>query len=138
MIKGTLINKNEKIKTIMIDLNNLTEHTKYKGYGDIQLIYTWNLENNMNINIYGWKNGSYDIVNKHELPAPLEYTLLYGDIIFLMKVDSSFVNFTSNDYNKFYEDMFGGFDDCNSSDDEIDVDDSDDDYDYTDGFLVKD
>jgi len=134
MLKGTLVNKNNDLKTIDIDLNNLEKDTIFKGYGKIKLLHTWTFENN-EILLYGWDDGKPINVNRHEFPEPLEYKLFFGDLIILLKENDNFIDFTVDEYNDFYNEMFGGFDTC---DEEDDSDLENDDYDYNDGFLVKD
>ena len=135
MLKGTIIKKRDIIKTIDIDLNNLENNISSKGFGKIRLIHNWLCDNNLEVLLYGWDIGSPSSVNRHELPEPLENKLLYGDIIVLLKENNIFINFSKEDYMIFYEEMFGGFDLCDSNDD---TDLEDDDYDYNDDFLVRD
>ena len=134
MLKGTMINKNENFFTIDVDLNNLENDVQFRGYGDIKLIYTWVFDR-FEILLYGWDNGHHNMVNRHELPDPLENILLFGDIIILQKENGNFVDFTKFDYEHFYNEQFDGFDMC---DEEDDSDLENDDYDYEDDFIVRD
>jgi hypothetical protein len=127
MVKCVLVDKNNEVKTIEYDQNRLL---------NLKLLHTWEFENNLKVLIYGLESGLEKDINKHELPEPLENSLLYGDIIVQMKVDNELVDFDKEDYNEFYEEMFGGFEDIENTEDEEDI--QDDDYDYEDGFLVRD
>jgi len=134
MLKATLIDKTDELKTIEINVDDIETYTINKGYGKISQLHIWKYEN-LEVIIYGWENGHRKNINKHELPSPLDNNLFYGDLVVLLKENEEYDDFPKEDYNEFYEYMFGGFDSCNSTDD-TDLD--NDEYDFNDGFLVKD
>ena len=85
-----------------------------RGTGSIsrECDYQWN---DMTISVYAWVNGQEKYINQHDLPPPVDNELYYGDII-VIKHDNGVVGDLSVDeYNKFYEDAFGGFDDILSN-----------------------
>jgi hypothetical protein len=127
MVKCVVINKNNEVKTMDYDKNKIL---------NLKLLHTWDFNNNLKVLIYGLENGLEKDINKHELPGPLENNLLYGDIIVQMTVDDELVDFDKEDYNEFYEEMFGGFESIENTQDEEDL--QDEDYDYTDPFIVDD
>jgi len=134
MLKATLILKKDKLKTVDVNINDIEKSIIHKGTGEIKQLHIWNYEN-FEIVIFGWKHGNHKSVNKHELPTPFEHTLLFGDLIVLIKEDDKYIDFPKEDYEEFYDYMFGGFDSCDSNDN-TDLD--EDEYDFNDGFLVKD
>ena len=132
---ATLINVTDNLTTVEVNINDIEKSTVNKGNGKIQKLHKWHYEN-FEIIIFGWKDGHHKMVNKHELPTPFENTLLFGDLVVIIKEDDEYDDFPKEDYEEFYDYMFGGFDTCSSGDDESDLE--NDEYDFNDGFLVKD
>jgi hypothetical protein len=64
------------------------------------------------LTVWGWKEGKANSENKHELPPMAdgsEAPLIFGDALV---VGSE--NFTEEEYDAFYEEAFGGFEDLDS------------------------
>jgi len=76
------------------------------------------------LTLFGYTSGKAGTENKHELPPPLDSTLYFGDILVIAsKRESSWkmpVNFTLEQYEKFYQHAFGGFESIDGSDNEED------------------
>ena len=64
------------------------------------------------------KTGRANTENKYELPPPIDTLLLFGTLCIVKKVDEHYTDLTSNDWNKTYEHLFGGFEDLGNSSDE--------------------
>ena len=64
--------------------------------------------------IYAWNNGSEAKINQHDMPPPIDNELYYGDILAIRHKDGKLHNFSKDNYNSFYEDAFGGFEDIGS------------------------
>jgi DNA-directed RNA polymerase subunit M/transcription elongation factor TFIIS len=84
------------------------------------------------LTLFGYKKGKAGTENKHELPPPLDNELYFSDILLVAsKVKESWtnpVNFTPEQYEKFFSSAFGGFeslDDEEDSQDEEDLEDAD-------------
>ena len=133
MIKATLITQNNKYKTIELDISRLDDATETKGTNAIEQLHIFHCEN-FQVIYYGWTDGLETMINKHELPPPIDNLLCYGDLIILLRENDDFVDFTDEDYNEFYNYIFNGFDDCDDECDEV----SNDSYDYDDDFVVRD
>ena len=112
-------------------LSNLKTKFSKKGSGKPVILHTWHLTN---ISIMGYTQGSEININKHELPPPIDTKLFYGDLIVFIKKD----NFTSENYQTFYDDIFQ-FEDLDDFliQDEL-LDQEEDEYDFDDGFVVRD
>jgi DNA-directed RNA polymerase subunit M/transcription elongation factor TFIIS len=87
------------------------------------------------LTIFGYKEGRAGTENKHELPPPLENQICFGDMILIASKKSTSwtkpVTFTTEQYEKFYNKAFGGFDDIDSEDSESDEEDEEaEDLDY--------
>ena len=68
------------------------------------------------LSVWGWKEGKAGTENKHELPPDaegVEAPLLFGDAVITGSGD-----FSEADYDSFYEEAFGGFEDLGSEDEE--------------------
>lgn len=114
-------------KTISKTLN---KNTISKGDGDINLLYKWKVDGNCELLCYGWYDGQAGFENKHDLPPSgisdfidddddSDKKLLFGDIFILLQSGDNFIDIDVTSYANFYEVLFDGFDDCNTSDDDI-------------------
>ncbi len=133
-IKATLITKNNDLKTTVVNPLKLEDYVENKGKHSMEQLHIFTYEN-LKVIIYGWTSGKENQINKHELPEPIDTKLFYGDLLVLLTEDEELVDFPLEDYEEFYDYIFGGFDSCGEEDDEY-LD--DDEYDFTDGFLVRD
>jgi DNA-directed RNA polymerase subunit M/transcription elongation factor TFIIS len=77
------------------------------------------------LHIVGYKEGKAGSENKHELPPPHDKGLIFGDaIIYSTNKSKSLVPFNSDEYKKFYNRQFEGFEDLGEDDeDEEEADD---------------
>lgn len=70
------------------------------------------------LTLFGYTEGRAGQENKHELPPPIDNTLCFGDILVVAsKLPNDWkhpVTFTLEQYEKFYNKQFGGFDDIDS------------------------
>jgi hypothetical protein len=82
-----------------------------------ELIGTWKW-NALTLSLYGYKTGKAGTENKHELPPPHDTVLLFGEAVVVATKHNVVVNFTSNEYMKFYNESMGGFEDLGSEDSE--------------------
>jgi DNA-directed RNA polymerase subunit M/transcription elongation factor TFIIS len=76
------------------------------------------------IYLFGFTEGKAGTENKHELPPPLDSLLIFGNILLIAtdKKDSysSPVPFSPEDYETFYNEAYGGFEDLDDEDDDED------------------
>ncbi len=74
----------------------------------------------LTLTLFGYDEGKAGTENKHDLPPPLDQTLYFGDIVLIASKDawSAPVNFGPDEYEKFYQKAFGGFEDLDEEDDE--------------------
>jgi transcription elongation factor S-II len=80
----------------------------------------------MTLTLFGYTTGKAGTENKHDLPPPLDAELYFSDILLVASKEADSwenpVSFSLEEYEKFYQKAFGGFDDVESDED----DDSDD------------
>lgn len=132
MFKAVLISRFGNLKTIEYkDLKDLKSKFSIKGKGKCSILHKYKDQDN--ITYLGYKTGEEKIINKHELPEPIDVTLFYGDII----VYKPKKNFSDKEYKKFYNEYFQ-FEDLDDTIIQDELFEQDDDYDFSDGFLVRD
>ena len=129
MLTGVLIKCSDSVETVTIDPSNIELSIKTKGKYGLKCITIWTIDDNTEYLLYGYEQGSHTIVNKHEIPAPVELNLFYGDLIVLNKSNDNFQPMTKDDYFKFYDICFGGFESLVDEDTETEND-------YN-GFLIN-
>ena len=85
------------------------------------------------LELWGYKDGRAGTENKHELPPPVDSTLIFGDAILIALNEAEEpTNFTTAQYTKFYTQIFQGFeslDDEDDDEDEIDEEDEEEEVD---------
>jgi len=80
--------------------------------------------------LYGYKEGRAGTENKHEMPPPHDEILLFGDACLVASLDKSAEKptvFTVDQYKKFYNQKFGGFEDLGEEDEEDEEEEEEDD-----------
>lgn len=78
------------------------------------------------LHIVGYKEGKAGSENKHELPPPNDKCLMFGDaIIYSTNKSKSLIPFNSDEYKKFYNRQFEGFEDLGEDDEEEEEGDDD-------------
>ena len=76
------------------------------------------------LELWGYKEGRAGTENKHELPPPVDSTLIFGDAIMIALNEAEEpTNFTTAQYTKFYTQIFQGFESLDEEDDEDDEED---------------
>ena len=118
-------------------LKTLTLNSKSTGNDSLKLLYTWNV-GNTEIVCYGWYDGEAGFENKHDLPpsglssfieTDSSVKLLFGDIFIVRTCKGKYSQLNITDYSDYYNQLFGGFDECNSSDNEsLSEEEEDEDY----------
>jgi len=137
MFTAVLLRYNLDKKNITYNnINDLKQNFITKGKNKSVFLHKWN-----DITIIGYKNGMEKYINRNELPPPIDNNLYYGDLILFKMKNRKFVNFTTYDYQLWYHNIFQ-FENLDDSiiEDELlsDDDDMEDEYDYSDGWLVRD
>ena len=109
------------------------------GETKLKELYKWSVTSNLELLCYGWYDGSVGFENKHDLPpngiSPFldddgqnnsSTRLLFGNIfIILYDIKSeTLIDCPVSEYASYYNILFEGFDDCNTSDDDVSDDDS--------------
>ena len=105
-----------RINTKTILKKQIKNILKNKGIGNAQELGSWPYNNN-EVKIYGWENGNAGQENKHEIPPPHDTNLYFGDLLVVHSNKNNIINLTKKEYNKFFEEMYGGFEDIEANTD---------------------
>ena len=127
--EATLISKFGEVSTVTYtSLKNLQTKFKTKGTGKPKNLFEWD----NGFILMGYTTGLEKNINKHELPPPVDEKLFYGDLIVYKEED----NLSSEEYEKFYNDVFQ-FEDLDDTilEDELEFE-QDDEYDLDDSFIA--
>lgn len=128
-------------QNIISKLNKLSNINNEK----IKELYYWK-NNSHIIKCYGYYEGNAGFENKHDLLPNGNSTfleeesseiLLFGDIFIVCFNKNEIVNFSVSDYGILYEELYEGFDDCSSSENDISYS-SDEDIESDDSFIQND
>jgi len=93
------------------------------------LVGSWSWQK-MRLSLYGYKEGRAGTENKHELPAPFDSTVLFGDaciVASLEKGGSTVVNLSADLWKRFYNSKSGAFEEGEEEDDDEEEEDEDED-----------
>lgn len=83
--------------------------------------------NSLLLHLFAYKTGKAGTENKHELPPPHDTVLLFGEAAVVATKNGDVVDFTGNEYMKFYNESMGGFEDLGSEDSEEEEEDEEED-----------
>ena len=109
-----LIKITKKGKVTNIEKSDINFIKKNKN---ISKLNTWKY-NNCDFVIYGCENGNAGEENKYDLPPPIDCELYFNDL-YIIKLNNDKLNdLTIEEYNTFYNDCFGGFEDIQTTDNE--------------------
>lgn len=111
-------------------IKHLSKQSLSKGDGEMNELYRWKVDSSHDLLCYGWYDGHAGFENKHDLPPSgiskiideedtSDKKLLFGDIFIALSKNETFIDIDVSAYANYYEVLFEGFDDCNTSDDEI-------------------
>ena len=85
---------------------------------NLDKIHIWNYNKNDELVLYGCIDGKAGSENKYDLPPPLDNSLFFSDMYIIKYSNKKLVDLSLNEYNIFYENCFGGFEDIGSSEDD--------------------
>ena len=130
-----LVDKSGKItetKLKQFSIEEICKKAKVKTVEDYKRMHVWSIMRNKtqyHIALYARVKGRAGQENKYEFPPPVDTQLYFGNCMLVNQKDSTNMNevidLTEETWNKVYEELFGGFDDCLNSDDEDSEEDMD-------------
>ena len=125
-MKFITINKHGIVKNTTMRVNdteNIYKKCGFKNNNNFSKHHTWKIKINneeLSISVYGKNNGRALNENKYELPPPIDNTLFFGDIAIIAYNEntSQYYDFNDELWNKIYNELMGGFEDIENTDDE--------------------
>ncbi len=116
-----------KLQLVVIDTNGKSSQMesangldfsllKDRGSGQPRLLCSWPWNHRI-IECYGWGSGEAGSENRLEFPPPIDNQLAFGEIVFSC-ISNGRVDFLLEDFNHFYQDIFGQFIDIGNEDSE--------------------
>jgi hypothetical protein len=136
-----IIKRNQEVKTINIEKNNINLPYLHKLLNNknilknLKVLHVWSM-GDYNIETYGYVDGKERMINRLELPPPIDQNLYYNELIFVCKnKENNIINFDDYKFEEFYNEIFEGFEDL--IDDEEDFI-NDDQYISDGGFVILD
>ena len=135
MVKFIIISKSQDVMNEELDqevtLKNIHELLQNdRKDKDLKKLYTWDFEAEK-IEMYGYVEGKEKDINKLELPEPIENKLYYNELIFFsLNDENKHIDLDKEDFEDFYDIIFGGFDDIDSENFAEDEEDDEEDDDF--------
>ena len=116
MVKIIIIEKNGELKEskFIAEKNELYKKCKFKKPDDFTLRHTWlNKKAKFSfkkVSLYARDKGKANTENKYDLPPPVDNILYFGTCALVATDDDDLnTDLTLEEWNKFYEHLFGGF-----------------------------
>jgi len=124
MVKLIIVDKSCNLKSS--DLKNFDIEMLYKKCNlrkndNFEKRHTWKIDSNTFISCFSKDKGRESSINKYDLPPPIDNVLYYGSML-LVKHDTEELSnnnvsdLSTEDWEKYYEKLFGGFEDLGEED----------------------
>ena len=132
MVKLLFVKKSgiRKCSNVNIDsLNNLYKKCGFTNNKNFAKRHTWE-KNGEYYSLYAKTNGKSGTENKFECPPPIDKELYFGTIVFLKHIQkeislNTLLPLEEENFNNFYEYIFGGFVDLDETEEESEEEDID-------------
>jgi len=152
MVKLIIVDKSCNLKSS--DLKNFDIEMLYKKCGlrkndNFEKRHTWKIDSTNFVSCFSKDKGRESSINKYDLPPPIDNELYYGSML-LIKHDTAELSngnvsdLSTEDWEKYYEKLFGGFEDLGEEDSYSDEEEipehmkTKEGYSKEDGFIVDD
>ena len=134
MVNIVLVEKTGELKKgkYVEGKDELYKKCKFKKSDGFELRHTWNVKNSKknkysftSVVLYARDTGKANMENKYDFPPPVDNILYFGCMALVAKDDvNEHIDLSLEDWEKFYEDLFGGFEnlDDTTNEDENEVD----------------
>jgi hypothetical protein len=121
---GTTTEKNIKSS---FDLVNVFKVIGLRKPDNFEKQHTWKTKDGSYLSLYAKTKGKANYENKCELPPPIDSKLYFGNMVVLLTKTKDYssehiIDLSVSSFEKYYEELFGGFEDITSSTDETEED----------------
>lgn len=142
IVEKTGVIKESLIKSFNVD--ELYKKAGFKSPEEFELAHQWTLSDGTTVSLYGKSSGRAGQENKYDFPPPVDKILFFGSCILI----SDKASLKKSEWETYYEELFGGFEDIGDADSEVASETDEDDEDAglprtksgyaKDGFVVDD
>lgn len=122
MVKIVLVKKTGVLQDVTIkkyEIEDLCKKCGYKSLDNYKKHINWVVtidDTYYNIEMYGKDSGRANSENKYDFPPPVDTLLLFGDCLLLNRdKEGNVIDLESDDWEKVYEFLFGGFEDLDAT-----------------------
>ena len=152
MVKLIIVDKACNLKSSSLknfDINLLYKKCGLRKNDNFEKRHTWKIDSNNFVSCFSKDKGRESSINKYDLPPPIDNVLYYGSMLLVKHDDEELKNdnvddLTLEDWEKYYEKLFGGFEDLGEEDSYSDEEEipehmkTKEGYSKEDGFVVDD
>ena len=132
-MKIVIVEKTGTVKTQNVknfEIDTLYKKCLFRKSDDFNKRHTWEVKINnkmYNVALYAKDKGKATTENKYDLPPPVDKVIYYGSMALVNfntknGDETDVTDFTSEEWEKIYEKLFGGFEDIEDTDDEEEED----------------
>jgi len=116
MVNIVLVEKTGELKECKynVEKDELYKKCKFKKGDGFELRHSWETKKSKysftSVSLYARDTGKANTENKYDLPPPIDSILYFGCITLVAKdAGGEYVDLSVEEWEKFYEDLFGGF-----------------------------
>lgn len=119
-----IIGKNGDVSETTVrstDISSIYKKLLAKTPSEVSQQTEWVVKHNQKsykICVYGKTTGRAGQENKYEFPPPIDNILLFGKVAVVSLIDGAIGTLTSEEWDKIYDRLHGGFDDIDDDDDD--------------------
>jgi hypothetical protein len=117
LVDKTGIIKESLIKSFAI--SDLYKKAGFKTAEGFELAHQWTLSDGVIVSLYGKTTGKSGQENKYDFPPPVDKVLFFGSCVLV----SDKTALKKTEWEAYYEELFGGFEDIGEEDSEVSEDD---------------
>tara|TARA_B100000424_G_scaffold269735_1_gene267347 strand:- start:1707 stop:2258 length:552 start_codon:yes stop_codon:yes gene_type:complete len=121
MVDAVIVEKTGELKQTKFTLEEeLYKKCKFRKNEDFSLRNTWDSKNSKfpfsSVSLYSKNKGKANTENKYDFPPPVDNELYFGSCILVAKNETGeFIDLTIEAWESFYEFLFGGFENLDST-----------------------
>jgi hypothetical protein len=119
LVDKTGVIKESLIKSFVV--GDLYKKAGFKTAEGFELAHQWTLSDGVIVSLYGKTSGKAGQENKYDFPPPVDKVLFFGSCILV----SDKIALKKTEWEAYYEELFGGFEDIGEEDSEVSEDDDD-------------
>jgi hypothetical protein len=112
---GECVGKTSKNGVSIDELYKKCGFKKVDGFNEVA---RWQLDDGLEIVVYGRTDGKAGSENKFEYPQPIDKQLFFGNMAAVAMMNGIHVDLDVNHWGEIYSDLMGGFEDIGSEDSE--------------------